>query len=62
MAVPGVEIVGPLPGDIKGAFLFSAGLVAVSKHADAGQQLLEVLKRPQTLTLIKSKGMEPAAR
>jgi len=62
MAVPGLDIVGPLPGDLKGAFLFSAGLRAGSKRAEAGRHLLEILKRPETLALIKSKGMEPAAR
>jgi molybdate transport system substrate-binding protein len=62
MAVPGITIVGPLPGDLRGAFLFSAGLRAGSKHEDAGRQLLDVLKRPETLALIKSTGMEPAAR
>ena len=62
MTVPGNEIVGPLPGDLKGAFLFSAGLRAGSKHEDAGRQLLDVLKRPETLALINSTGMEPAAR
>jgi molybdate transport system substrate-binding protein len=62
MAVPGIEIVGPLPGDLRGAFMFSAGLVARSKREEAGRQLLDLLKRPETLALIKSKGMEPAGR
>lgn len=62
MAVPGIEVVGPLPGDLKGAFLFSAGLLARSKRQVAGRQLLEFLTRPQTLALIKAKGMEPAVR
>ncbi len=62
MAVPGIEIVGPLPGDLKGTFLFSAGLLARSTRKDAGSQLLDLLKRPDTLALIKSKGMEPPDR
>ena len=62
VAIPGIEIVGPLPGNLKGAFLFSAGLVAGSRREDAGRQLLDLLKRPDTLALIKSKGMEPAVR
>jgi molybdate transport system substrate-binding protein len=62
MAVPGLEIVGPLPGDLGGAFLFSAGILTGSRHEEAGRQLLDLLKRPETLALIKRKGMEPAAR
>jgi molybdate transport system substrate-binding protein len=62
MAVPGVEIVGPLPGDLRGAFLFSASILSRSKREQAGNQLLELLKRPDTRALIASKGMEPAAR
>lgn len=62
MAVPGIEIVGPFPGDLNGAFLFSAGLVVGSPREAAGRQLLDLLKRPDTLALIRSKGMEPAVR
>jgi molybdate transport system substrate-binding protein len=62
IAVPGLEIVGPLPGDLKGDFLFSAGIRAGTTREVAGRQLLEVLRRPKTLELIKSKGMKPAAR
>lgn len=62
MPVPGIEVVGPLPGDLKGAFLFSAGLLAGTTREVLGRQLLDFLRRPQTLALIKSKGMEPAAR
>jgi molybdate transport system substrate-binding protein len=62
MAVPGLQIVGPLPGDLKGAFLFSAGIRAGSPHEKVGLQLLEIFKRPETRALIESKGMEPATR
>jgi molybdate transport system substrate-binding protein len=61
-AVPGLEIVGPLPGDLKGDFLFSAAVRTGSPREAAGRRFLDVLKRPETVALIKSKGMEPAAR
>jgi molybdate transport system substrate-binding protein len=60
IAVQGLEIVGPLPGDLRGDFLFSAGIRAGTTREVAGRQLLEILRRPKTLELIKSKGMEPA--
>jgi molybdate transport system substrate-binding protein len=62
MAVPGIEMVGPLPGDLRGSFLFSAGILTGSKRKQAGTQLLQLLKRPDTLALIKSKGMEASSR
>jgi molybdate transport system substrate-binding protein len=62
IAVPGLQIVGPLPGDLKGEFLFSGGIRAGSQHGKVGRRLLEMFKEPETRALIKSKGMEPATR
>ena len=62
MAVSGLEIVGPLPGDLRGSFLFSAAVVTGTRSERAARQLLELLKRPETLKLIESKGMEVARR
>jgi molybdate transport system substrate-binding protein len=62
MAVPGLQIVGPLPGDLKGEFLFSAGICAGSQHEKVGRRLLEMFEKPETRALIISKGMEPATR
>jgi molybdate transport system substrate-binding protein len=46
MAVPGIEVVGPLPGDLRGTFLFSAGLLTGSPRQAGGRQLLDFLKSP----------------
>lgn len=62
LAVPGIEVVGALPGDLAGSFLFSAGILTKSPRKEAGRQVLEVLKRPETLALITSKGMEAVLR
>jgi molybdate transport system substrate-binding protein len=57
MAVPGIEVIGPLPGDLGGTFLFSGGILTGSGRAQSGQQLLQLLTSPDTLALIKRKGM-----
>ena len=62
LAVPGIAVVGALPGDLAGSFLFSAGILTASPRKAAGRQFLEVLKRPETLALIKRKGMQAVVR
>ena len=60
LAVPGVAVIGPLPGDLDGQFLFSAALVSGTRHAGAGTELIAFLTTPQAKAVVKSKGMEPA--
>ena len=62
LAVPGIEVVGSLPGDLAGSFLFSAGIVTASPRKEAGRQLLALLQRPETVALIKGKGMDAVVR
>ena len=60
MAVPGIDIVGPLPADIQSMTVFSAGLSAGSANADGGRALIKFLTTPRATAVIKSKGMETA--
>jgi len=43
MPVPGIEIVGPLPGDLQKMTTFSAGICADSANADAARALVTFL-------------------
>ena len=60
MAVPGVEIVGPLPGDLQETFVFSAAIVAGAKGAEAAKALVDFLRTSEARAVVKAKGMEPA--
>ena len=60
MAVPGIEIVGPFPGELQGSFMFSIALTTASKQAKAGRQLIAFLRTPAAMAVIRAKGMEPA--
>ena len=60
MAVPGIDIVGPLPADIQSMTVFSAGLSAGAANADGGRALIKFLTTPRAAAVIKSKGMETA--
>jgi molybdate transport system substrate-binding protein len=62
MAVPGIEIVGPLPGDLQGRFVFSAAITSKAKELDAAKALIEFLGTPESKAVIKAKGMEPINR
>ena len=60
MAVPGIEIVGPLPGDLQETFVFSTAIMTDATDAKAARALIEYLRTPEARAVIKAKGMEPA--
>jgi molybdate transport system substrate-binding protein len=62
LAVPGIEIVGPFPKDLQGAFMFSAGVATGAKERDTAKALINFLRTPDAAAVITAKGMEPAAR
>lgn len=57
-AVPGIDIVGPLPPDVQMTTVFSAGLSSSAKNADGAKALIAFLTTPRAVNVIKSKGME----
>jgi molybdate transport system substrate-binding protein len=58
--VAGMEIVGPLPGDLALSTTFSVVAMAGSKHADAAQALVSYLRTPEAAVDIRRRGLEPA--
>ena len=56
---PGVELAGPLPPDIQTYTMFSAGISAAAKNAEAAAALIKFLTSPDAKAVIKAKGMEP---
>jgi molybdate transport system substrate-binding protein len=58
MAVPGIDIVGPLPPDIQSMTVFTAGLSTSAKNAEGGRALIQFLTAPKAAAVIRSKGME----
>jgi len=61
MAVPGIDIAGPFPGELQGNFVFSAAIGANAKEPEAGKALIEFLRTPDAMGVIRAKGMEPVA-
>jgi len=59
LEVPGVDLVGPLPPGAQRVTLFSAGIVAATKHPEAARALIEHLRSPQGLETMVKNGLEP---
>ncbi|MGE0558537.1 MAG: substrate-binding domain-containing protein [Burkholderiales bacterium] len=61
LAVPGLEVVGPLPAEVQKTLETSVGLFSASTQAAAAQMMLDYFQQPQHAALFKSKGLEQAA-
>ena len=60
MAVPGLELVGPLPQELQSISVLAAGIFVTSKRAAAARALLEFLGTPAAMRVFRAKGLEPA--
>jgi len=59
LADPGVELVGILPKELQHYVVYTAGVSAAAKEADAAKALLKYLTTPAAVSVMKSKGLEP---
>jgi molybdate transport system substrate-binding protein len=57
-AIKGIDIVGPLPGDLQDITLFTAGIFSGSKNADGGKKLIKMLKSAKAAPVLKDSGMQ----
>lgn len=57
MAVPGVDVVGPLPAELQTVTIFSVGLTADAKEADAAKAFIQFLAGPAAAAVYKAKGL-----
>jgi molybdate transport system substrate-binding protein len=58
LSVKGVQIVGPLPGELQNWLVNTAGVSAAAKEPDAAKALIKYLATPEAAAVIKAKGME----
>jgi molybdate transport system substrate-binding protein len=59
LVVPGVELVGPFPGDLQQELVFTSAVAADTKEADAAKALIDYLRTPEATAVIKTAGMTP---
>jgi molybdate transport system substrate-binding protein len=57
----GVQLVGPLPGELGSTTMFSGGIGAGSASAGEAKALIDFLRGPEAAPQFKAKGFEPAS-
>jgi len=60
MAVPGIELVGPLPQEIQMTTVSAAGIFAGAKQPAAARALIDFLSTPASARVFKARGLESA--
>ena len=60
ISVAGVDLVGPLPGDLNNITAFAAGLGAGARQADGANALIKFLHTPEAAAVFKARGLTPA--
>ena len=58
LPVTGVQVVGPLPGDLYYEIVLTGGLSSGAKEPDAATALMKFLSSPAAAPVLKKKGME----
>ena len=59
MAVPGIDIVGPLPDGVQSATQFTAFVPSAAREPEAARALIDFLRKPAAKAVIKAKGLDP---
>ena len=59
MAVPGIEVVGPLPGAFQNVTTYTASIPTSAKEADAAKALIKTLTAPSSAAIYRARGLEP---
>jgi molybdate transport system substrate-binding protein len=62
LAVPGIELVGPLPAEIQLVTISSAGIFAGAEEKEAAQSFIRFLLAPAAAQVMKARGLEPMAQ
>jgi molybdate transport system substrate-binding protein len=57
--IPGAELVGPLPPEIQSTVYFAGGVSASAKQPGAAMQLIQFLRSPRAIEVIRAKSMSP---
>lgn len=59
VSVAGIDVIGPLPGDLQATIVLSAVVMASSNDATASKALVDFLRTREAAAVLRAKGMEP---
>src|SRR5215467_555300 len=59
LTAPGLDVVGPFPPELQETVVFTAAIASDANDAAAAGMLIEFLKSPAAVAIIKSRGMSP---
>ncbi len=62
LPVPGIDYVGPLPGEVQKVTVFSAGVAMGAKNPTAARALIKFLASPAVAPAIAKSGLEPVKK
>lgn len=60
LPIPGIEVVGPLPGPIQRVTIFSAGIGTRAAQPEAAAALIRYLAAPAAYPVLREAGLDPA--
>jgi molybdate transport system substrate-binding protein len=60
LSVPGVDVVGPLPGDMAFTVVYAAAVQTGTAQTEAAKAFVNFLKSPEAQAVFKAKGFDPA--
>jgi molybdate transport system substrate-binding protein len=60
MPVAGIDIVGPLPGELQDTIVFAAAIMPGARNTAASKTLVDFLRTPEAAKVFKAKGLEPS--
>jgi molybdate transport system substrate-binding protein len=60
LPVAGIDLIGPLPGDLQKIIVYAAGVPAKAKEAEAAKALVRFLASEAAVSKLKQMGMDPA--
>jgi molybdate transport system substrate-binding protein len=59
---PGVDLAGPLPGEIQNTTLMAAGIITTSKAPADARALIGFISSPSAAAVLKASGFQPAGK
>jgi molybdate transport system substrate-binding protein len=59
LPIPGIDFVGPLPGELQTALVYATGLPATARQPEPAKALVKFLTSEAALPVFKKLGMEP---